>query len=76
MLASLDRRLDAGATSDSATQDTFAGVFSSDFDWDITSNIELNWNYSLTVPFPDTAANNHNMVTSLSVDLTDDLGDF
>ena len=66
-------RLDAGATGDSSTDDTLAGVRSSEFDWDITSDIELNWSYSLTVPFPDTAANNHNMVTSLSVDLTDDL---
>ena len=66
-------RLDAGATGDSSTDDTLAGVLSSEFDWDITSDIELNWSYSLTVPFPDTAANNHNMVTSLSVDLTDDL---
>lgn len=66
-------RLDAGATGDTSTDDTLAGVLSSDFDWDITSDIELTWSYSLTVPFPDTAANNHNMVTSLSVDLTDDL---
>ncbi len=66
-------RLDSGAMGDSSTEDTLAGVFSSDFDWDITSDIELNWSYSLTVPFPDSAANNHNMVTSLSVDLTDDL---
>jgi putative salt-induced outer membrane protein YdiY len=66
-------RLDAGATSMSSTDDTLAGVLSSDFDWDITGDIELTWSYSLTVPFPDTAQNNHNMVTSLSVDLTDDL---
>ena len=66
-------RLDAGATSMSSTDDTLAGVLSSDFDWDITGDIELTWRYSLTVPFPDTAQNNHNMVTSLSVDLTDDL---
>ena len=66
-------RLEAGSVGEASTDDTLAGVLSSEFDWEITSDIELNWSYSLTVPFPDTAANNHNMVTSLSVDLTDDL---
>lgn len=66
-------RLDSGAGGSLADADTFAGVFASDFEWDITGDIEFDWSYSLTVPFPDTAANNHNMVTSLSVDLTDDL---
>jgi hypothetical protein len=65
--------LDAGATGGRSTDDTLAGVLSSDFGFDIASDIELNWSYSLAVPFPDTAADRRSMVTSLSVDLTDDL---
>lgn len=50
-----------------------AGVFSSDWSWDLTSDVDLRFTYDITVPLPDTHAFNHNAVLSLAVDLPRDL---
>ena len=52
---------------------TVAAIFSSNYDWDITSDVEFNFDYSITAPIAETEAYNHNFVLKLSVDLLGDL---
>jgi len=65
--------LDSSATGVDDEDGTIAAIFSSKYGWDITSDVEFNFDYSITAPIPDTDAYNHNFVLKLSVDLLGDL---
>ena len=64
---------DSELASGSSTDNSFAGVFSTSYDWDITSDVELTADYNITVPMPDIDEYNHNVVGTLSIDLAGDL---
>jgi putative salt-induced outer membrane protein YdiY len=67
------QRFDSELASGGATDSSFAGVFSTLYDWDITGDVEFNAKYNITVPMPDIDEYNHNVVGTLSVDLSGDL---
>lgn len=67
------QRLDSETAASNAEDSSAAGVFSSTYDWDLTSDVDLTFNYNLTVPFPDSDEYNHNAVLSLAVDLLGNL---
>lgn len=54
------------------SDDTAAAVFQSRFEWDVTPDVEFDFEYDLTVPVPDTQEYNHHAAFVLSVDLTSD----
>lgn len=67
------QQFDSELASGSSTDNSFAGVFSTSYDWDITSDVELSADYNITVPMPDIDEYNHNVVGTLSIDLAGDL---
>ena len=52
--------------------DTAAAIFETRAEWDITSDIEWDTEYSLTVPVPGAERNNHHFATYLAIDLAGD----
>lgn len=67
------QRFDSELGSGESTENSFAGVLSTLYDWDITGDIELSAKYNITFPIPDVQEYNHNVVGTLSVDLVGDL---
>lgn len=67
------QRFDSELTTGESTESTLAAVFSSLYEWDITSDVEMSAKYDITVPMPEFDEYNHNLVTTLSIDLTGDL---
>ena len=67
------QRFDSELGSGEATDNSFAGVLSTLYDWDITGDVELSAKYNITFPIPDVQDYNHNVVGTLSVDLVGDL---
>lgn len=51
------------------TDDTAAMAFATNYEWDLTPDIEFDLNYSLTIPLPDTQNYNHHLMAMLSIDL-------
>ncbi len=67
------QRFDSELGSGESTDNSFAGVLSTLYDWDITGDVELSAKYNITFPIPDVQEYNHNVVGTLSVDLVGDL---
>ncbi len=67
------QRLESQPATGEAEDSSAAGVFSTNYDWDLTSDVDLSFNYNLTVPLPDSDEYNHNAVLSLAVNLPGDL---
>ncbi len=67
------QRFDSELATGESTESTLAAVFSSLYEWDITSDVEMSAKYDITVPMPELEEYNHNLVTTLSIDLTGDL---
>lgn len=66
-------RLDSQQPGEDPSETTAAAIFSSRYSWDVTSYIDLEFNYDLQVPIPDTERFNHNLLLGLAVDLPGDL---
>ena len=49
--------------------ETAAMAALSSYSWDVSSNVDLQFDYSITAPVPETDEYNHNFVVKLSVDL-------
>ncbi|MEM6674702.1 MAG: DUF481 domain-containing protein [Planctomycetota bacterium] len=56
-----------------ATTESAALFFSSNFDWEITKDVDLDFDYSITMPVPDTDEYNHTLLLGLSVDITNNI---
>ncbi|MFT5734058.1 MAG: putative salt-induced outer membrane protein YdiY [Planctomycetota bacterium] len=67
------QRTDSAQPGEDPVQTSAAVVFSSRYGWAITNHVDLEFNYDLTAPVPDTNRFNHNMFLSLAVDLPGDL---
>jgi len=67
------QRLESGSSVDESEESSAAGVLSTTYEWDLTSDVDLAFNYNLTVPIPDSDEYNHNAVLSLAVDLPGNL---
>lgn len=67
------QRLDSQQPGEDPTEQTAAAVFSSRYSWDVTSHIDLEFNYDLQAPIPDTNQFNHNLFLGLAIDLPGDL---
>jgi putative salt-induced outer membrane protein YdiY len=55
------------------TEGTAVLVVGTNIEWDITKDVEFDFEYSLTAPFPDTEKYNHHVMGKWSLDLTSDL---
>lgn len=67
------QRFDSKPVDGETTDGTAAAALTSTYSWDITSDIELDFNYGITAPLPETDEFNHNFVIRLSVELLGDL---
>lgn len=50
---------------------TAAMIFGTDLDLELTDRVDLNLDYQITVPVPESELTNHNILAVLSVELTD-----
>ena len=66
-------RFEAPAPDGSQDDSTFGAVARSEFAWDLSDDVEFEFDYSLTTAIPDTQEYNHNLLARLSVDLTGSL---
>lgn len=67
------QRLDSQQPGEDSSETTAAAVFSSRYGWEVTSHIDLEFNYDLQAPIPDTNRFNHNLFLGLAIDLPGDL---
>ncbi|MEM1449956.1 MAG: DUF481 domain-containing protein [Planctomycetota bacterium] len=67
------QRLDSPGPGEEREETTGAVLASSNYSWDITSDVEFTFDYSITAPVPETDRYNHNFVMQFSVDLLGDL---
>ncbi|MEM9381515.1 MAG: DUF481 domain-containing protein [Planctomycetota bacterium] len=67
------QRLDSPGPGEEREDTTGAVLASSNYSWDITSDVEFVFDYSITAPVPETDRYNHNFVMQFSVDLLGDL---
>ncbi|QDV10008.1 hypothetical protein Poly30_55690 [Planctomycetes bacterium Poly30] len=67
------QRLDSQQPGEDPSETTAAAVFSSRYAWEVTSHIDLEFNYDLQAPVPDTNRFNHNLFLGLAIDLPGDL---
>ncbi|MEM9382450.1 MAG: DUF481 domain-containing protein [Planctomycetota bacterium] len=58
---------------DDRTTESVAALATTTFDWDITSTVEFFFNYTITVPLPDTEFYNHSALARFKFDLVRDL---
>ncbi|MEM8711350.1 MAG: DUF481 domain-containing protein [Planctomycetota bacterium] len=56
-----------------AEETTAAGVFSTEYGWDVSSAVDLSLGYEVTAPVPDVEEFNHHLLLNLAVDLPGDL---
>ena len=66
-------RLDSPGPGEEREDTTGAVLAASNYSWDITSDVEFDFDYSITAPVPETDRYNHNFVMRFSVDLLGDL---
>ena len=66
-------RRDSQLPGEDLSEATAAAVFSSRYAWEVTSYVNLNLNYDLQAPIPETDRFNHNLLLNLAVDLPADL---
>jgi putative salt-induced outer membrane protein YdiY len=66
-------RLDTVLPGQDSQDGTFAVTVASQYAWDMTDSVDLEFDYAITAPLPDTEEYNHNLVLRLSVDLVANL---
>ena len=66
-------KFDSVETGEDSTSSTTALIVGTVFDWDITKDIELHFDYNVQMGVPDTSDTNHHAFLSFSIDLAGDL---
>jgi putative salt-induced outer membrane protein YdiY len=62
-------RFDSVGPGEDDTEDDFTGVFTTNYGWDLTSDIEFDAEYNATIPFSDTNSTDQYAVLTLSFDI-------
>lgn len=66
-------RLDTVGVGVDDTGSTAAMQISSDYEWTVTKDVDFALEYDITVPLPETSQYNHNFISSLKFDITDNI---